>query len=105
MIAAIPITDIQTELAPFCRRWGIAHLALFGSVLRSDFNPNSDVDILVAFLPGRQPGWLDREQMVRDLQKLMGHRVDLVERCAIEESPNYIRRRHILETAQVIYES
>jgi hypothetical protein len=93
----------QAELTAFCRKWHITELALFGSVLREDFRPNSDVDVLVTFAPETRPGIRDRLQMSRELADLFGRPVDLIERKLVEESPNYICRQHILTTAQVVY--
>src|SRR5438105_1762034 len=91
------------QIVAFCRKWGIREFALFGSVLRGDFRPDSDLDVLVTFAPERKPGWLDRIQMIQELQELCGRRVDLVERRAVADSPNYIRRQQILKSAEVIY--
>jgi hypothetical protein len=102
MNAQVKIPASTAALAAFCRKWRIAKLALFGSVLRNDFRPGSDVDVLVTFAGDARPGLLDRLQMVRELEELFHRRVDLVERSAVEESPNYVRRREILESAEVI---
>lgn len=95
----------QDEIADFCRRWKITELALFGSVLREDFGPKSDVDVLVQFTPN--PGWsiFDHLHMEEELEAVFGRNVDLVSRQAIEESHNPIRRKVILESAKVIYVS
>jgi predicted nucleotidyltransferase len=96
--------DIPHEaIAAFCRRWKITELSLFGSVLRDDFRPDSDVDVLVTFAPNHQLTLFDLVQMERELQGIVGHPVDLVERESIEESPNYIRRNAILSTARPLY--
>lgn len=90
-------------IADFCRRWSIVEFAVFGSALRDDFRPDSDVDVLVAFEPGAQwsfQNWLD---MTRELEAILGRRVDLVERRAVEQSRNYIRRRHILSHLERVY--
>lgn len=97
----LPIAAIQE----FCRKWRIRELALFGSVLRDDFRSDSDVDVLVTFAPGAAPLWTDRVRMAAELSAIFGHPVDLVERRLIEESPNYIRRREILNSAEVIYQA
>jgi predicted nucleotidyltransferase len=91
------------RLDEFCRRWKVTELALFGSVLRDDFRADSDVDVLVSFEPNA--GWtlLDHVEMQEQLQGIFGRPVDLVSRRAIEGSPNWIRRREILGTAQPIY--
>jgi predicted nucleotidyltransferase len=87
----------------FCRRWKIAELSLFGSVLRDDFRPDSDIDLLVRFAPDAAWSLLDHAHMERELEQLLGRRVDLVSRAAIEKSPNWIRRKEILETSRPIY--
>ena len=91
------------RLAEFCRRWKIKELALFGSALRSDFGPESDVDVLAAYMPEADWSLLDHVQMQDELAELLGRPVDLVSRRAVERSDNPIRRRAILESAQVIY--
>lgn len=64
------------QIAEFCRRHHIKKLALFGSVLRDDFRPNSDIDVLVEFEPGHVPG-LAFFTMQEELSRLLGRRVDL----------------------------
>ena len=72
----VHITIDQEKIAEFCRRHHIRRLALFGSVLREDFTPESDVDVLVEFEPGHVPG-LAFFGMERELSELLGHKVDL----------------------------
>ena len=91
------------ELSEFCRRWKIVELALFGSVLRSDFKPDSDVDMLMTFAAEAQWSLLDHVRMQDELSDLLQRKVDLVSRKGIEKSRNYIRRRAILESSEVIY--
>lgn len=64
-------------LARFCRRMGIKRLALFGSVLTDDFRPESDIDVLVEFKPGRTPGFLGLAKMERELSELLGRKADI----------------------------
>jgi predicted nucleotidyltransferase len=97
----IPIPADQ--IAAFCRRWGVVEFALFGSVLRDDFGPDSDIDTLLTFAPGRLYTFKQLDQMETELADLFGRPVDVVDRQAVQESPNYIRRRSILESAAVIY--
>ena len=78
-------------------------LALFGSVLRDDFGPESDIDVLVRFSPTATPTLLDLERMEDELTRLLGRKVDLVEYGAVEASRNYIRRRAVLESAETLY--
>lgn len=99
----LQVTDEQ--LADFCLRWKITELALFGSALRDDFGPNSDVDMLVTFAPSADWSLLDHMQMEEELASLLGRKVDLVSRRAVDASENWIRRREIQRTAQVIYAS
>ncbi len=92
-------------MASFCKRWGVAELALFGSVVRDDFGPESDVDVLIEFDPSVRHTLFDIAELEEELSRLFGRKVDLVTRSAIEASRNHIRRKAILESAQVIYAS
>ena len=93
------------RLREFCLRWTITELSLFGSVLREDFGPESDVDVLISFAPGARWTLLDHVEMRDELMELFGRDVDLVTRRAVERSPNYLRRKEILNSAQVVYGS
>ena len=93
----------RDRLVSFCRRWQIVELALFGSVLRDDFRPDSDVDVLVRFDPEARYGFFDLVHIQDELSELLGRNVDLVEREAVERSENYIRRGHILSGLEQVY--
>ena len=95
----------QEQVADFCRRWHISEFALFGSVLRDDFDPNSDVDILVTFMPEANWSLLDHVRMEQELTDLLGRKIDLLSKRAVEQSHNWIRRQGILDTAEVVYVS
>jgi uncharacterized protein len=96
--------DISKEqIIGFCRRNHIRSFAFFGSVLRDDFQPDSDIDVLVEFEQGQQHGLMELVDMQEDISLLLGRKVDLVERRAIEQSPNYIRRQHILKSLETVY--
>lgn len=96
--------DLHREkIAAFCKRWGIQELALFGSVLRDDFSPDSDVDILITVPENRRLKLADLLQMQAELEDILGREVDLGTRRSVEEDENYLRRQAILESAQVIY--
>ena len=95
----------EAALAALCRRWKIGELAVFGSALRDDFAPDSDLDMLVSFAPDAEWSLLDHAQMQDELSELLGRSVDLVSRRGIEGSRNYIRRKAILGSAEVIYEA
>ncbi len=79
-------------------------MAFFGSVLREDFRPDSDIDVLVEFEPGHVPG-LAFFTMQQELAQLFGREVDLLTFKGIESSRNYIRRKAILGSARVVYAS
>ena len=95
----------EDEIEDFCSRWQVSELALFGSVLRDDFRPDSDIDVLIAFSPDADWSLLDHARMQQELMGIVGRKVDLVSKRAIERSHNWIRRQEILETARVIYGS
>jgi uncharacterized protein len=94
----------QNQLEKFCETRPIQRLFIFGSALRDDFNPDSDIDLLIELnedTTGRLK-WLIR--LEEELTQLLGRKVDLGEYEAVIEDPNYIRRRSILGSARVIYE-
>jgi len=98
----IDISDEKIEA--FCRKWKIRELSLFGSVLREDFGPESDVDFLVVFAPEANWSLLDVIGAEQELSALLGRPVDLVEKQVVKNSANWIRRRHILNTARTVYD-
>ena len=98
-IEAIPPKDIIR----FCQRWQVSELALFGSVLRPDFKPESDVDVLISFYGTANWGLFDHVQMRLDLEAIFQRKVDLVTRRALEQTRNELLRKHILKTARVIF--
>lgn len=90
-------------LQSFCRRWMITELSFFGSVLREDFRPASDVDVLVTYAESAPWSLMDEIEMIDQLEAILRRKVDLVSRQAVETSHNWIRRQNILENARVIY--
>ena len=88
----------HADIAVFCQRNGIRRLALFGSVIRDDFTPASDVDVLVEFLPGRTPGFAFFD-MRDELVDLLGREVDL--HTAASLSPYF--RQEVLDEAEELY--
>ncbi|MDZ4700381.1 MAG: nucleotidyltransferase domain-containing protein [Rhodothermales bacterium] len=86
-----------------CRKWQIADLALFGSAADDTFTYESDVDLLVTFKPEARIGLFEHMKIEEDLEAVFGRRVDLVVRRAVEQSPNWIRRKAILASARMIY--
>jgi hypothetical protein len=93
----------QARISEFCRKWGIREFALFGSVLRDDFRPDSDVDVLVTFSPDVEWGLFDLVRMKQELEAIFCREVDLVSRGGIETSRNFLRRQEILSTAEVLH--
>jgi predicted nucleotidyltransferase len=88
------------QIADICRHWQIRELSLFGSVLRDDFHPESDVDVLVTFDRDAQWSLWDLIDLRKQLSELFGREVDLVEERSLV---NPYRRRSILRDKRVIY--
>lgn len=104
MKTVIPHLSVTAEqLESFCRSWDIVRLEVFGSVLTEQFDSHSDVDVLATFAPERRISLFTLVAIEEELSALFGRKVDLVLRDSIEESPNWIRRKAILNTARVIY--
>jgi predicted nucleotidyltransferase len=93
------------KLQEFCQKAKISELCLFGSILRDDFNPDSDIDIIVTFNPDITMSLLQFVDLEYQLQDLFKRPVDLVEKTTVEKDFNWIRRQEILNNYQVIYES
>ena len=97
---SVKISIDREKIAGFCSRWKILELSLFGSVLRDDFGPHSDVDVLVTFHPNAPWSLFDFVDMQEELKTLFGRNVDLVE---TEGLRNPFRRRSILRSKEVIH--
>ncbi len=97
----IPID--KDKIAAFCQKWKMTEFSLFGSVLRDDFGPDSDVDVLVAFADDARWSLFDLVHMEDELEEVFGRSVDFLVRESIERSENYIRRKAILSSVQTIY--
>lgn len=93
----------STILEDFCKKWRIIELSIFGSILRDDFDADSDIDMLVEFVPSAPWDLLDLVTMQQALEKIFNRKVDLIEKRTIETSHNWIRREEILSTSKVIY--
>ena len=96
----LPISIDHEKIKEFCQRWQIAEFSLFGSVLRDDFGPESDVDVLVTFEPGGGITFDNRVEMLDELAEIFGREVDLVGKETIR---NPFRRHEILTTRKVMY--
>jgi hypothetical protein len=96
---ALPMAEIEA----FCRKWHIVEFALFGSALRDDFRPDSDIDVLVTFAPDVFVSLKAHFDMRAELERILGRDVDMLDRPTLENSHNHLRRKAILSTAQVVY--
>ena len=96
--------DLPLEkIAEFCRKWKIVELSIFGSALRGDFGPDSDLDFLFTLAADAKVTLWDLPAMEDELTTLLGRRAELISRSGIERSRNWIRRREILQAAETIY--
>jgi predicted nucleotidyltransferase len=90
----------RESIESFCQRWKVKELSLFGSALREDFTPESDIDVLVELKPGHGLTLYDWLDMIEELKGIFGRKVDLVAKGGLK---NPFRRRQILRTAEVVY--
>ena len=90
----------RNKIISFCRKWKVKELSVFGSILRDDFRPDSDIDILVEFEPDHGWSLYDILDMEDELKELFGRKVDLVMKGGLK---NPFRRREILRTREVLY--
>ena len=91
------------KIIEFCHRWQICEFSLFGSVLRDDFRPDSDIDILVDFCPEAKRGLRETLQMQEELESLFTRKVDFIPRAAIVRSENWLRRNNILKSVKTVF--
>lgn len=89
----------ESEITEICRRYGIARLSLFGSILREDFTPESDVDVLVEFSAGRRVGLVTFARIARELEALIGRNVDLRE----AEDLSHLFRDRVVREARLVH--
>lgn len=92
------------RIAELCRRTDVEELAIFGSYLREDFRPESDIDFLAVFRNDDPGPWMSKlQQFERELGEILGRKVDVIPRRDVEASENWVRRQNILGSARVIY--
>ena len=106
MITSLPSLKMalpMRALAAFCQRWSIARLEVFGSVLREDFRADSDVDLIATYACGAHWSLLDRVRMKFELESLLGCKVDLLNRRALEKAAHRQRAAEILAEARPLY--
>jgi predicted nucleotidyltransferase len=96
---ALPIKRIKD----FCLKWGIIRFEVFGSILRSDFSPQSDIDVLVSFDNHIHHSLFDLVDMKEELESVLDRKVDILTRKSVEMSRNYIRREDILKSAKAVW--
>ncbi len=90
----------EDALTSFCMKWKVRELSLFGSILRDDFGPESDIDVLITFEPEAPWSLWDLMDMQKELQNLTGRPIDLIEKEGLR---NPFRKSEILSTNRVIY--
>ncbi|MCK4659627.1 MAG: nucleotidyltransferase family protein [Phycisphaerae bacterium] len=100
MVRKLQVDVPLDAVADFCRKWKVRELALFGSVLRDDFSPGSDIDVLVELAPGHGLDLFDWVEMIEELSDIFGREVDLVSKRGLR---NPFRRHRILSTREVIH--
>ncbi|MCC6793182.1 MAG: nucleotidyltransferase domain-containing protein [Thermomicrobiales bacterium] len=101
---ALTVYDLPLDrIAEICKRHHVAELSLFGSALRDDFRPDSDIDVLVTFKPNEAIGYFELADMQEELAEVFGRHVDIVLRRGIERSQNSIRKTAILSSATPVY--
>src|SRR5947207_14220796 len=98
---ATPVLDLPAaQMEAFCKKWKVQELSLFGSVLREDFGPDSDVDVLVTFSNDAQWSLYEWVEMIAELREIFGRDVDLLSRQSLR---NPFRRHEILKTRETLY--
>ncbi len=107
-MSSAAISPLSTLVPPasleaLCRRWQIRELMLFGSALRDDFSPESDLDLVVDFLPGAEPSLYDLAGLAEELEALAARPIDLHTLRSVQSDRNRLRRRRILETVVPVY--
>ena len=90
----------EKKIRAFCHRWKVTEFALYGSILREDFRPESDVDVLVSFAAEARWSLWDLAEMQQELEGIFGRAVDLVENGTLR---NPFRRQAILSTKEIVY--
>jgi predicted nucleotidyltransferase len=90
----------KEKIIDFCRKWKVVEFALFGSALRKDFRPDSDIDVLVTFSPSARHSLFDLACMEQELIEIFGRKVDLVEKAGVR---NPFRRHEILRSMEIVY--
>lgn len=93
----------RSKIENFCRKWKITELSFFGSAVRNDFRPDSDVDVLISYAPDEKWDLFDHISMEEELAEIIGRKVDLLTRRSVERSENPFRRQSILTGTEAYY--
>lgn len=99
MIRIGPVELEEGRLAGICRRYGVRELSVFGSAASGEMRPDSDIDLLVEFLPEAEPGLLDHAGLMLDLSELLGRKVDLVSKNGLKP----LIRDSVIQDARRLY--
>jgi len=86
----------EDRIRAFCMKWKIRNFRFYGSIMRNDFRPDSDIDVMVEFIPDAHTTFFDLSSMQAELETLLDRKVDLADRCSVDKSQNYIRRKGML---------
>jgi len=86
----------EETIRAFCRRWNCCAFRFYGSIMRDDFHPDSDIDVMVEFCPEAKRSLFDMGTMQEELEVLFSRKVDLADRRSVEQSENYIRKKGML---------
>ena len=100
------MTELQLPveaISAFCRKWNLSEFSVFGSALTEHFDEESDIDVLVAFREKTGRSLFDLVRMQEELRGILGRDVDILTRAGIENSPNPIRKKSILDSAKAVY--
>lgn len=100
MVASARVEIPMKQVEEFCRKYGVEEFSLFGSVLRDDFGPDSDVDVMLKFKPGHGFTFDNTPDIQDDLEKIFGRQVDVIEKGRIA---NPFRRHAIMNSYRVVY--
>ena len=97
----VPIS--MDAIREFCHKWNVTEFAFFGSVLRDDFRPDSDIDVLITFSPNAHPTLITLARMGIELEAIFGRKVDLLERGGFEQCRNPYIKRPVERSLRTIY--
>jgi uncharacterized protein len=96
----LDLPSIQPAIQKWCKAWRVKECSIFGSAIREDFSPVSDVDVLVEYLPGTSWSDEDAQRILEQLERIVGRRVDLVEKRLLR---NPFIRYDVLSSRRVLY--